>query len=114
MSTKLMALIISILSLFYICSLGRSIYTLWQKGQVVAEREIKRHELIKENQALTEQLAEIDNPEFLEKAAREKLNLQKEGEVVVVLPDDLPQVDPGTAMTETSLPNWQQWQKLFL
>jgi cell division protein FtsB len=77
----------------------------------VAEREAVRDRLEAEKQALAKKAGEVESPVYIERVAREKLNLQKEGEIVVVLPKDL-----STAVAEEAqpqLPNWQKWWKLF-
>jgi cell division protein FtsB len=62
-----------------------------QKKQV--DSEIKRlqtqsEQLNQDNRQLSELIKYLDTPEYKEKEAREKLNLKKPGEEVVVLPED--------------------------
>lgn len=112
MKSRLITFLISIISLFFIVNISRSIYELWQKGSVLSERQVVHDVLQKENAELEQKLAEAESPEFIEKQAREKLNLQKEGEVVVVLPKNFDQFKP---LVEDKMvaANWQQWWKLF-
>ena len=111
MSKRLITFFISLISLIFIVNISRSIYTLWQKGGVVAERAKVREAVKKENNALTEKLKDVESPEFIERQARDKLNLQKDGEVVVVLPKDVNVESKPQAQTE--VPNWQKWWRLF-
>lgn len=78
----------------------------------MAERERVKDELKQKNRQLAEELRLAQSLEFIEKQAREKLNLQREGEVVVVLPPDLASPQPQV-LVETELSNWQQWWRLF-
>ena len=64
----------------------------------------------KKNEELKKILKSVQSPEFIEKQAREKLNMGKRGEVVVVLPkteNQRPKIE------NEELPNWQKWYKLF-
>lgn len=72
-----------------------------------------------ENSELKQQIAYLQTPEFQEKVAKEKLNLQKPDENVIV-------VNPGVALAQQTqqqqipqiaageeLPNYQKWWNLF-
>ena len=113
MKQRLIMFSISLFCLVSIVGIRRSIYTLWKQGGVIAEHEAVLVKLQEENQQLQKKLADVRSVEYIEHAAREKLNLQKAGEVVVVLPKS--QVwDPNEEnIPEPRLSNWQQWWKLF-
>ena len=109
--SRLTNLIILILGLFLIVNLTRSIYSLLKAGDKLKEEEKKVAELKYQNDELKNKLSEVQSPSFLEKMAREKLGLAKEGETVVILPSILPQnpkLNP-----EEKLANWQKWWRLF-
>lgn len=112
MKSRLITFLISIISLVFIVNISRSIYELWQKGSVLSERQEVRDELAATSEELQKKLAEAESPEFIEKQAREKLNLQKEGEVVVVLPKDLEKTEVEVE-NEVTIPNWQKWWNVF-
>lgn len=112
MSSRLITFFISIFSLIFIVSIGRSIYSLWQKGHLVTEREAIRDEFKRENEELKTKLNQVEDPEYIERQAREKLNLQREGEIVVVLPKDLGE-EKVTEEKPEELANWEKWWKLF-
>lgn len=113
MKHRFVQLLILVTAVFFILNLGRSIYGLWQKGDIVAESEQIRDELREKNLQLKEEQMRVETPEFIEEQARNKLNLTREGEVVVVLPE-LPISPIPQAQTELSEePNWQKWWKLF-
>lgn len=80
---------------------------------------------LSEEQAQAVKLEEIKNglnsSEFVEKEARDKLGLAKEGEVVVVLPSEevlrhfAPSIDEAEmGLGEASLPVWRMWVRLLL
>ena len=65
------------------------------------------------NETLTRKLGVVSSPEYKEKLIREKLNMQRQGEIVVVLP-------AGNAKTirqdedEKNIENWQKWVKVWI
>lgn len=87
------------------------------REEVAKERErLERFE--KENERLQKKITETQSDEFIEKQIRDKLGLVKEGEMVVVLPDEeiLRSLAPKIEVEQDSLPdpNWKRWLKLFL
>jgi cell division protein DivIC len=72
----------------------------------------------KENTKIKEKLKSVQTEAYMEKQARDKLGLAKEGEIVLVLPDKdfLKSISPSKHQVEVEalpLPNWQKWLKLF-
>ncbi len=65
-----------------------------------------------DNQQLSELIKYLDTPEFQEKEAREKLNLKREGEQVVILPEDDGNGHVAGA-AEQELSNPQKWFNYF-
>lgn len=74
--------------------------------------------LERENEELKEKARAVSEFYFVEAQLRDKLGLAKEGEVVVVLPDEdiLRSLSPEPAQEEEVLPEaaWERWLKLFL
>ena len=102
-------------------SLGKETY---RKHQIQKEIEGLQSEIQKinqENSDLDNFISYLSTKEFQEKEAREKLNLQKEGERMIVLRKELGQqketknANPaaGTDFIEDKSPNWQKWLKFF-
>jgi cell division protein FtsB len=83
--------------------------TLLQKRQILEEQRQELVRLQEENRKLEEALSQADTPEFVEKEAREKLGLVKEGETIVILP----KTDPSSLITDQQESNWKQWWGLF-
>jgi cell division protein DivIC len=67
------------------------------------------------NKQLKEQLKEAKSKEYIEREARDKLGLVREGETMVVIPDEKLNSVLGISKTESQprLPNWQGWLNLF-
>jgi cell division protein FtsB len=67
------------------------------------------------NSELKRKLDEVKTDYFVEKEARDKLNLSREGETIIVIPDErINQILGKDKMNDAiRLPNWQGWLKLF-
>ena len=72
--------------------------------------------LQQQNRQLKERLAEVQKYDFIEQVAREKLNLSKRVETVVVVPDEIVEkaLVAQRKVQEVKLPNWEGWLKLFI
>lgn len=103
--------IVFVFSLFLIFSLVRSIWSLLQKENVVIEEEKRLASIKKQNEELNARLKNQENDAFIEKQAREKLGLGREGDYVILLPPITPMVEPTTTPI---LENWQKWVQLYL
>lgn len=70
-----------------------------------------------DNTKLQEQINEAQSEEFIDKQIRDKLGLTREGEAIVVLPDEeiIRNFAPPKVSEEQTLPdpNWLKWKKLF-
>lgn len=66
------------------------------------------------NKELKNKLSQIQSPEFIEQQARDKLGLGKEGETIVIIPDEkLKSVMGASESAEIRYPNWLGWWKVF-
>jgi len=82
------------------------------RHSILADAYRKLGEAKRTNDVLTRELAKSQTPEFVEKQAREKLNMAKEGEVVVILPPITPIVSPTPTPPDTRA-NWEKWIGVF-
>ncbi len=67
-----------------------------------------------DNEVLKQKLSQSQTPEFVEREARDKLGLVKEGEVVILM--DTPGVansGQGAQEQGDTIPKWKQWWRLF-
>lgn len=116
MRKKLLTLVILAVGVSLIVNLSRDILRLLKAGGQVKKAEEKLVELEKEHDKLAEKKEYFQSPEFIEEEARNKLNLAKEEETVVILPSNIEETSQwlkqkGTK--EENLPNWEKWWDLF-
>lgn len=107
--------IIIVVSLFIINNLVQSIYTLWQKKNLVvdARLDVDKHKY--ENQVLKNKLKSIESSEFIEEEARNKLFLVKPGEQIVVFSEkNLEATISSKIKPKDTRPNWKKWYDLFI
>lgn len=83
----------------------------------IQEEERKVEALKQENERLKRERERVTSEVYIEKQIRDKLGLAKEGEYVVVLPDEetLKRLAPKIEQEEEILPdpNWKKWAQLF-
>ena len=111
---KILFLIIIIVSVLISNNLIHSIYTLWQKKDLMVQAQQDLEEEKQKNKELKKQLSLVTDDSFVEQEARDKLFLAKPGEGVVVIPTGV--LSASTSVTlkpvETK-PNWQRWWETF-
>lgn len=73
------------------------------------------YQLEAKNKQFKKKLLEIQSEQFIEEQARNKLGLSKEGETIVIIPEDtLKLVMGATASAQAErLPNWLGWWRVF-
>lgn len=112
MHTRVINWIILLLLISLCVNLVNSWWHLYQRGDVIKEAENKLSRVQEKQEELKRNLAKAQSSEYIEIQARDKLNLSREGETVVILP----QITPVIEMTPTpspSLANWEKWVNLF-
>jgi cell division protein FtsB len=110
--------IIVLVSIFMIISLSGSVMDLWGRRTVVEKERERLIQLEKKNNELTKKLEMVQTTAFVEKEARERLGMAKEGDTVIIMDDSstLPSGKSGMTITNTSsgqLPNWKRWWQVF-
>ncbi|MFH0937492.1 MAG: septum formation initiator family protein [Candidatus Daviesbacteria bacterium] len=107
------AIIIVLIIIFY--SLGRQIYDSLQISKRVEQETEELVNLQQKNLELKKKLAEVQTFQFIEQQARDKLNLAREGETVVIIPQKSLEKILGAQKEKIIevLPNWMGWIKLF-
>ena len=108
---KIARIIIAVISLGLAVSAGRTIAELWQQKGRVGDRERELNRILTENKRLESQLADMKDPSYVERVARDQLGMVKEGEAIVMLPQG--GSSAGISGGERTLPVWQQWLRLF-
>ncbi len=84
----------------------------------VSQEKAKVEKMRVENKELQDQILEAQSQEFIDKQIRDRLGLIKDGETIVVLPDEeiVKSMAPNMEMEEKIFldPNWKKWMKLFI
>lgn len=105
---------IVILLVVVIFNLGKSIFSLWQKKDVLITTQHKLDQLQKDNKRLKQQYAQVQSPQFVEEQARDKLFLVKPGEQTIVISSSMfGSSEVSKPSSSSQQPNWQQWWDLF-
>ena len=102
---------IVVLSLGLCLRAGTTIVDLWHRRDIMRVRQMELQKKAEENIKLKAKLEEIKQDEYVEKIARDTLGLVKDGEAIVILP----QQDSGGSGRngQKVIPNWQKWWNLF-
>lgn len=110
MNNRALQWVILVVGIIIIVNLSRSLFDLLKKDEVIDKTKNRLEKVEQENNDLKDKLSEVQSKDFVEKQAREKLNLGKEGEVVVILPSISP---PPPEEEKKVLANWEKWLELF-
>ena len=103
-----------IVLIFVINNFIHSIYSLWQKNNVITHTKIELEKEKKENQELKKQLSEVNNQQFVEEEARDKLFMIRPGEGIILLPTiDMPITPTPRPVPSEPQPDWKKWWNLF-
>jgi cell division protein FtsB len=115
---KLAAIPLLLLGLFLVFHLSRSLWDIYHRTDRVGELKNEIQKLREEKSRLEEEKAFRQTAEFIEQEARNKLQMTKEGEHVVVVPQkDTESNAKGrekTTTIPTQKPNWQKWVEFWL
>lgn len=110
---KFLFILFVIASLFIVNNLVRSIYTIWQKKDLVIEAEKELFFQKQENQRLKSQLSYSKTSEFVEKKARDELFMVKPGEEKVIGESVFEEGKKQQNEKKIEKPNWRKWLELF-
>lgn len=108
----ILAIIILLLALF---GLSKQILTALQAGGRLESATNKVSKLQKEQQDLQKALKQVSRSEYIEQEARNKLNLGRRGETIVIIPQSEIEriLEAQRPKIEVKLPNWQGWLNLI-
>lgn len=102
-------ILVLLISLGLSLGAGRAIIDLWQRRDIVRVRQEELSALTRQNEELTRKLADIQSQSYVERVARDKLGLVKEGESLVIVP----QATAGAELPAGDIANWKLWWQLF-
>ena len=109
-SKKATSLLAAILILIVLAT-GRLFAQKYFLSKQIKELEAKAEKIKSENDELGSMVSYFNTPQFKEKEAREKLNLRKDGEVVVGLPGNFKNISTEIPQEKTSNP--KKWYDFF-
>ena len=111
---KIAFFVIIVILLVTINNLAHSLYTIWQKKDLIVQAQQNLETEKEENQKLKKDIAQVNKPQFIESEARDKLLLAKPGEGIVILPKNQLTASPSPIpQAADKRPNWQKWWNLF-
>ena len=116
MKRNLILLAFFLVSILLVVNSTKRLLAFKTTAQKVEESEQYLVKLKEENEALKAELEYKRSQEFIEGEIRNKLGLAKEGEAVVILPQDGSSPADAKAMAggqSTVVPNYIKWWKLF-
>jgi len=86
LQSKLVAFFLLVFLSFILVSLGKAVYRKYQINQEIEKIKTDIARLEGENEKLLDMVEYLKTNEFLEKEAREKLNMSKDGEKIIAIP----------------------------
>jgi len=114
MRNKIFQVIIIFLGLGLIVKLTGDFLRLLKAGQQIKIIEEKVLKLEEKNRELSQKRQYYQSKEFIEEEARNKLNMAKPGETIVILPPNVNEfLNRPKTQANSSLPNWKKWWDLF-
>jgi len=112
---RLVQIIIILMGVGLIVSLSRDIVRLLRSGEELDLAEEKVIELEQKRANLEQKKEYYQSEEFVEEIARNKLNMAKEEETIVILPENIRDIlGYRDSQLPEFVPNWKQWLNLFL
>jgi len=111
-------LIVILVSIFLIISLSRSVVDLWGRRTIVEEEKQRLSDLEKKHEELVRKLEMVQTPAFVEKEARERLGMAREGETIIIVdesfvPGEYSENTGGVPDGSDTLPYWRRWWQVF-
>lgn len=107
-----------LLSLFLVYSLIKNVSRVNKADDRIGEKREKVEKLESENRELKDNLEKVQSGEYVESVLRDGLGYAKEGEIIVVLPDEEVLKQIATKREEevqvSPKANWVKWLELFL
>lgn len=115
---RLVKLLLIIFFILFVISLPQTVLKVRKIDKEYKNREDQLRDLEEEQKILEARLREITSDEYIDKQLRDQLNLSKNNEIVLVLPEDsiLERLVTDTSVqekTDSTKPNWKKWMEVF-
>lgn len=114
--SKLIPIVVILILGLVLVGLTRQINDALQASNRLDQAAAEVTGLQSKNQQLKKKLTEVQQPNFIEQIARNKLNFARPNETVVIIPKEaLDKVVLGASkkIEDFKLPNWEGWLRLF-
>jgi cell division protein DivIC len=111
MKSKLANWIVIAIIIFLIISSLKATFDLYQVQESVKNKEKEAQNLKREVKKIKDDLERVQTSDYIERVARDKLNLSKPGETVVIL--SKPLLSTQSAEVKDSRTNWEKWRALI-
>lgn len=107
--------LISLITFFIIIGLFNQISSALTSSSRLDEAVDEVSKLQDQNRMLKERLSKVQEYRFMEEIARDKLQMAKPGETVVIISEEKIQdlLQAQNPVAPIKLPNWQVWLRLF-
>jgi len=110
--------VVIIFTIMLLLSLVGNVVSIRKAESKITEAEDRVAKLKEEREELERNLSAIESNFYVEKQLRDSLGLSREGEIVLVLPEEmiLRKLAPVESGEEATLPepNWKKWMDLFI
>ena len=113
---RILLILACVFGLILIFNLVREIMRFSKSGERLKQAQEQVEQLKVKNWQLKQEKQYRESDDFAEKEIRDKLMMAKEGELVVVLPQEIIQKIASSSASEegkVELPAWRQWWSLF-
>jgi len=112
--SKYSIVVLTIVFLLLVAALGRESYFNYRTNQEIEKLQEEIDEMQKSNSDLSEMEKYFQSEEFLEKEAKLKLNLVREGEKLIIVKQEENQPSSEDVQNDTeNIPNIQKWWLYF-
>lgn len=113
-TNRFLRLVICLIGILLAVNLARGVFGLWKSTDRIRVIEDKLKEAEAKNENLRQKEAFYRSDEFVEQEARNKLNMAKNGETIVIMPENLEEALGMVKPLPTSpIPNWKRWVEVF-
>lgn len=112
MKNRLINWVLLLVALMLVVNIIRSWIYLSQRGDIIRQTQERLKQVREENEELKRKKAQVESEQYIEREARNRLNLGREGEVVLLLPSISPSAEPTPTPVDTSS-NLIKWVKVF-
>jgi cell division protein FtsB len=115
MKQKLIYSLFVILFVFLVYHFGTQIFDSLSAEKRLEEELDRVADLQRKNEEYKQKLSQVNTIEFIEQQARNKMNLSRPNETVIIIPNQQLQavISMDTRPDDPQVPNWQGWLRLF-